>query len=93
MNIYDRGTVIKIEVEFKDDAGDYFDPVSPSITIKDKVGNVKVSSEGLSKDATGKYSYIWQTKESFRKGIYYVEVKAQSGAYIGRVFRALCELE
>ena len=85
MEKFDRGSAIVIEVEFKrNDAfgtPTLFDPTSPTISIIDIEGTLKVTDAALTKSTTGKWSYICQTLTAWESGIYKSRVKAVSGSY------------
>lgn len=83
---HDRGSSVVIPVIFKDNSDpfvdpDYFDPTSPTITIRDPNGTAKVTTQALTKNAVGKYSYTCQTATNWLAGEYEVEVIAVSGSY------------
>jgi len=91
--IYDRGTAIKIEAEFQDEQGNYFDPTSPKITIADKTGDKKVDGADLQKSDLGKYYYIYQSSTDDVVGQYFVEITGQSGSYTARTKTGQFRLE
>ena len=79
---YDCGETIICSVEVKDDAGADKDPAtSMKITITDKNYVIKVDNVSMTKDATGKYHYDFQTAGCI-DGKYEVAYKATDGTRI-----------
>ena len=79
---FDVGETVICSVEVKDDAGAYKDPAtSMKITITDKNYVVKVNNADMTKDATGKYHYDFQTA-GYIDGKYEVSYKATDGTRI-----------
>ena len=79
---FDVGETIICAVEVKGDTGDYKDPqTSMKITITDKYYVVKVNNAAMTKDATGKYHYDFQTA-GYIDGKYEVAYKATDGTCI-----------
>jgi hypothetical protein len=83
MIIYDRGSAVLLEVEFKKRTpfvGDaLFDPASSTITITDNLGTVRVSAASLTQSATGQWYYICQSEVTWRTGEYKVVISASDG--------------
>lgn len=83
---HNRGSAIIISCLFKDNSDPFtdpvfFDPISPTITVRDPEGMAKVSAQALTKKAVGKYSYIIQTATTWLAGEYEIEINATSGSY------------
>jgi len=90
---HDRGSAIIIPCLFKDNSDPFidpvfFDPTSPTITVRDPEGTAKVSAQALTKKAVGKYSYIIQTATTWLAGEYEVEVNAASGSYTDKTIKS-----
>ena len=82
MASFDCGETVICSVEVKDDAGAYKDPAtSMKITIIDRSWAIKVDAAGMTKDATGKYHYDFQTAGCIN-GKYEVVYKATDGTRI-----------
>lgn len=85
MDIFDRGSAVIIEVEFKQDAAFgtavYFDPTTPKITVYDPEGTPMVTDANLVRTTTGKWSYTCQTGTDWESGWYKTKVVATSGIY------------
>lgn len=81
----DRGSAVLIEVEFKTAVAfgpdEYFDPTTPTVTIKDSINTAKVTTAALTKVSIGRYKYICQTASDWKIGLYSTTVNAISGTY------------
>ena len=79
---FDVGETIICSCEVKGATGAYKDPqTSMKITITDKNWVVKVNNADMTKDATGKYHYDFQTAGCI-DGKYIVEYTATDGVRI-----------
>ena len=76
---FNRGEVIVAEAQLKEytpfDTHALADPDStPTITVTDNVGTVKVDAKDLTKSITGKYYYLIETASSWNPGNYVVQI-------------------
>jgi len=83
-----RGDALLIEIETKKllpfQAAAYADPsVGVFITIRNPDGIAVVDNQTMTKEDTGKYSYIWQTTTTMEPGVYLFEVKADDATADG----------
>ena len=75
MSDFNRGEVFVIEAELKEytpfGTHAYADADStPTITITDRLGNIKVNAQDMTNSTTGKYYYIVETTTSWEIGNY-----------------------
>jgi len=83
MKLLDITETAIIEVEVKDNAGNYVDPItSITITITDPDGTEVVSGAAMSKSAVGQYYYDYTIPSGAVKGCYLVKVTVTDGARV-----------
>lgn len=77
-----RGSTIKIGVTIKNAAGALYSPdTSTQITVKDPDGSNVVTSQAMTEDSTGTFSYLYQSSGSATAGWYKVIVTSVDGSY------------
>ena len=76
--IFDRGSAPQIEATITEaipfDGEDAIDPTSVKITITDPAGSPKVTSQNMTKSATGQYYYVCQTLDTWAVGWYQAKI-------------------
>ena len=92
---FERGNSIKIDVEFKDSAGNYIDPTSPVIKVDRYDDESIVTETGLTKEQAGRYYYYWDTTEALEVADYYITTKGTVSEHtlLDRVKVALVKTE
>lgn len=77
-----RGSTIKVIVTVKDSSGSLYSPdTSTQITIKDPDGSNVVTSQAMTEDSTGNFSYLYQSSGSATAGWYKVIITSVDGSY------------
>lgn len=80
MKVFDRGSSVVIEIEFREyepfGTSELVDPETASVSIFDKSGEVVEADAQLIQKDTGRWYYIIQTGEDWQVGRYFVKVFA-----------------
>ena len=81
MNTYKAGNAIRIGARFKDADGEYIDPDTSIKCTISLNGTAVVDAADMTRDATGRYYYVWQSLTASEAGNYDVVIVAVHGSY------------